>query len=102
MRSRAGRADSEPPTRNTSEKRGRGRSLGCTMALGLFAAVGGCMDEAATPPAAGGVEVRRDAVTAPYDWLQLGGDPSHSSNNTKEGTIGTSNVAQLTLRFQAM
>lgn len=34
------------------------------------------------------------------DWLQWGYDPSHSSNNPDEATIGAANVAQLTRRYQ--
>lgn len=34
------------------------------------------------------------------DWLQWGYDPSHSSDNPDEATIGADNVAQLTRRYQ--
>jgi hypothetical protein len=36
----------------------------------------------------------------PYDWLQFGGDPTHSSNNTIEDTLTVGNVANLNLLFQ--
>jgi outer membrane protein assembly factor BamB len=35
-----------------------------------------------------------------YDWLQFGGDPSHSSNNTMERSLSPSTVGNLRLHFQ--
>jgi hypothetical protein len=40
------------------------------------------------------------APAAPYDWLQMNGDPQHSGNNTRETVLGPSNVTQLTFLFQ--
>ena len=40
------------------------------------------------------------AQTAPYDWLQMNGDPQHSGNNTLETVLGPSNVASLQFLFQ--
>src|SRR6516162_3304582 len=40
------------------------------------------------------------AAPAPYDWLQINGDPQHSGNNTQETVLGPSNVANLGLFFQ--
>ena len=34
-----------------------------------------------------------------YDWLQIGGDPQHGSNNTLETTITKANVASLTQTY---
>ncbi len=42
-----------------------------------------------------------EPVAAPYDWLQMNGDPQHSGNNTRETVLGPSNVTQLTFLFQA-
>ena len=36
----------------------------------------------------------------PYDWLQFGGDPAHSSNNNTETSLSAGNVATLGLHFQ--
>jgi hypothetical protein len=36
-----------------------------------------------------------------YDWLQFNGDAQHRGNNTSETTLGLSNVASLTLKYQA-
>src|SRR5690242_5359004 len=41
------------------------------------------------------------ASPAPYDWLQMNGDPQHSGSNTQETVLGRTNVANLTLLFQA-
>ncbi|HSB66679.1 MAG TPA: PQQ-binding-like beta-propeller repeat protein [Anaerolineales bacterium] len=35
-----------------------------------------------------------------YDWLQFGGDPSHSGNNTMESSLSPSTVGNLQLHFQ--
>jgi len=40
------------------------------------------------------------AAPAPYDWLQMNGNPQHGGNNTQEAVLGPSNVASLTLSFQ--
>lgn len=40
------------------------------------------------------------SAAAAADWLQWGYDPSHSSNNPDEATIGAANVAQLARRYQ--
>ncbi|HVU52593.1 MAG TPA: discoidin domain-containing protein, partial [Polyangia bacterium] len=40
------------------------------------------------------------AATAKYDWMQFGGGPSHSGNNTLEQTITASNVSGLKQLFQ--
>ena len=40
------------------------------------------------------------ARSSPYDWLQNGGDPQHSANNTLETILGPSNVANLQLLYQ--
>jgi hypothetical protein len=40
------------------------------------------------------------AASTTYDWLQFGGDPQHSFDNTSETTITPSNVASLQLLFQ--
>jgi hypothetical protein len=37
-----------------------------------------------------------------YDWLQFGGDPQHSSRNTAESAIRSSNVATLGQRYQVL
>src|SRR5882724_4479887 len=40
------------------------------------------------------------SAPAPYDWLQMNGDPQHSGNNTQETVLGPTNVASLQLLFQ--
>ena len=40
------------------------------------------------------------AAPAPYDWLQMNGNPQHSGSNTQERVLGSTNVANLTLFFQ--
>ncbi len=40
------------------------------------------------------------AAAAPYDWLQMNGDPQHSGNNTQETVLGPSNVASLQFLYQ--
>jgi hypothetical protein len=40
------------------------------------------------------------AQAAPYDWLQMNGDPQHSGNNTLETVLGPANVASLQFLFQ--
>jgi hypothetical protein len=40
------------------------------------------------------------ATSSTYDWLQFGGDPTHSENNTQESTLAPSNVANLQLLFR--
>src|SRR6478672_5169455 len=37
---------------------------------------------------------------APYDWLQMNGDPQHSGNNTLETVLGPANVASLQFLYQ--
>jgi hypothetical protein len=46
------------------------------------------------------IEVVSRAAVARYDWMQFGGGPSHSGNNTLEQTITASNVAGLRQLFQ--
>src|SRR5438105_2369704 len=41
------------------------------------------------------------SAPAPYDWLQMNGNPQHSGNNTQEAVLGPANVASLQLFFQA-
>src|SRR5262249_32180544 len=48
----------------------------------------------------GGLLRRSDAQAAGYDWLQFGGNAQHSSNNTLETIISTSNVKNLKKLFQ--
>src|ERR1700682_887330 len=43
-------------------------------------------------------------ATAPalaYDWLQFGGNPQHSGNNTAETTLNPGNIASLVQKYQA-
>jgi hypothetical protein len=44
--------------------------------------------------------VSRAAAIARYDWMQFGGGPNHSGNNTLEQTITTANVTGLKQLFQ--
>src|SRR5271156_3425466 len=41
------------------------------------------------------------AVTAKYNWLQYGGESTHSGNNTSETLITPQNVGGLSKLFQA-
>jgi malectin (di-glucose binding ER protein)/putative pyrroloquinoline-quinone binding quinoprotein/PQQ enzyme-like repeat protein len=47
-----------------------------------------------------GVEVVSSAAVTKYDWMQFGGGPNHSGNNTLEQTITASNVSGLKQLFQ--
>ncbi len=47
------------------------------------------------------IGVRSQGVTAKYNWLQFGGEPSHSGNNTFETMITPQNVAGLAPLFHA-
>ena len=40
------------------------------------------------------------AASTRYDWLQYNGNPQHGGSNTLETSLGASNVAQLTRKFQ--
>src|SRR5450755_1744817 len=41
------------------------------------------------------------ADTLAYDWLQFGGGPQHSGNNTAETILSAGNVASLVQKYQA-
>jgi hypothetical protein len=45
-------------------------------------------------------EVVRSAAAAKYDWMQFGGGPSHSGNNTLEQTVTAANVNGLKQLFK--
>jgi hypothetical protein len=45
-------------------------------------------------------EIVSSAAVSKYDWMQFGGGPSHSGNNTLETQISQSNVNGLTKLFQ--
>ena len=36
-----------------------------------------------------------------YDWLQFGGNPQHSGNNTAETILNPGNIASLVQKYQA-
>jgi len=66
---------------------------------GLFLALLGPLSLARVSANAGAAHSAASTPTA-YDWLQFGGDPQHSGNNTLESTISPANVANLTKLFQ--
>ncbi len=71
------------------------------VALIVSSSPGGVLLNAATPAAAV-TQITYLPISdkdAPYDWLQFGGDATHSGNNTIENSISTSNVANLKLLF---
>ncbi len=85
----------------TPPVRRRFLSLGMAVGAGLGLALipanrsplsGQGAGRAGTAPAA--------APAAPYDWLQMNGDPQHSGNNTQETVLGPGNVASLQFLFQ--
>lgn len=71
----------------------------CQRTLVLLASgcLGACSDAA---PDGAAVTSVAAPLTATYDWLQFGGDPAHSGNNTRETGISATTVAQLTRTFQ--
>ena len=77
------------------------------LSLGVFvgAGLGLALIPANRSPLSGQRADREATVSAaepaaPYDWLQMNGDPQHSGNNTQETVLGPGNVASLQFLFQ--
>ena len=75
------------------------------VAFGAGCAVAGC--GVATPDGEGTTRDEdqqtatvESAASTRYDWLQYNGNPQHTGNNTLETSLGASDVAQLTRKFQ--
>jgi len=70
----------------------------CMLAVGCGVASSDIGDvQGSDEPRTGAVE---SAATVRYDWLQYNGNAQHSGNNTLETTLGRTNVASLTRKFQ--
>jgi hypothetical protein len=79
-----------------SSKRARGALLLSGGAAALAVLGQQACSKMADPP----VEVVSSAAVAKYDWLQFGGGPSHSGNNTLETQISQSTAGGLSKLFQ--
>jgi hypothetical protein len=66
----------------------------------LLAAGCGVASSDVAPDSADSTGIFESAATARYDWLQYNGNAQHSGNDTLETTLGASNVARLTRKFQ--
>jgi hypothetical protein len=78
------------------------RARGTLTLLGGALVIGLVGQQACTKPLdqAPETEVVSRAATAKYDWMQFGGGPSHSGNNTLETQISQTTVSKLTKLFQ--
>jgi outer membrane protein assembly factor BamB len=56
--------------------------------------------DCSAPKSGSNVAAQSQGVTAKYNWLQYGGESTHSGNNAAETTITAQNVSQLTQLFK--
>src|SRR5215471_6349737 len=85
--------------------RGRGTisiSLFLGFGFGLLFLAGTRFTRAVKQPVPARQSYAAAAESAPYDWLQMNGDPQHSGNNTKETILGPSNVVGLKFFYQVL